>query len=61
MPTVNLIFLPVSPKLAPNTSPVLYPNPLETTVATPTEPLAICTLIVAPLPSPVILVNPIPE
>ena len=59
-PTVNLIPTPVSPTVAPNTSPVLYPDPAVVTLRVPTFPLLIWTLASAPLPSPVIVVKPIP-
>ena len=50
----------MSPTVAPNTSPVLYPDPAVVTLRVPTDPLLIWILASAPLPSPVIVVKPIP-
>ena len=71
VPTVNLKPVPVSPTVAPRTSPVLYPEPLVVTVTLLTVPLAITIVATPPLPLPVILVrgllvyvaftSPIPE
>ena len=59
-PALNLIFLAVSPKLAPRTSPTLYPDPPPVTLIAFTAPFWIVTVATAPVPSPVILVKPIP-
>ena len=55
--TVNLIPTPVSPTVAPNTSPVLYPDPPLVTLTAVNAPVSIVIFAVAPLPSPVIVVK----
>ena len=61
--TKNLRFLPVSPTLAPKTSPVLYPWPVVVTETLPTVgvPPDITIVATPPVPLPVIVVKGILE